>query len=74
MSDISKLIEALRVSTSGGTRSGEDNPILPLDQPVVVVDGKLMRAADAPKVVEPAAPKPAEAAARPSASAASERK
>jgi hypothetical protein len=78
MSDISKLIEALRVSQSGGTRAGDDNPILPLDQPLVVVDGKLTRAADAPKAEEPApAPKPAEAStSRPASSSShpSERK
>ena len=64
MSDISKLIEAMRVAgEGGGTRSGEANPILPLGQPVVWVDGKLVKAPDAPKIAElpvAGAPKPAD--------------
>ena len=50
MSDISKLIEAMRVSgEAGGTRGGEANPILPLGQPLVWMDGKLVKAPDAPR-------------------------
>lgn len=49
MSDISKLIEALRVGEAGGTRGGEANPILPLGQPLAWVDGKLVKAPDPPK-------------------------
>ena len=74
MSDISKLIEAMRVSQAGGAeaRAAADNPILPLDQPVVFDTEKneYVRATPPPKVVsgEPTpatggsapAPKPAE--------------
>lgn len=71
MSDISKLIEAMRLSQEGGARAAP-NPILPLDQPVVFDTEKneYVRATPPPKVVsgEPTpatggsapAPKPAE--------------
>ena len=67
MSDISKLIEAMRLSQEGGATRAAANPILPLDQPVVFDTEKneYVRAPDVPKVVsgepKPAdAPKPAE--------------
>ena len=68
MSDISKLIEAMRVSQAGGAeaRAAADNPILPLDQPVVFDTEKnaYVRAPEPPKVrseeAASGAPKPAE--------------
>jgi len=67
MSDISKLIEAMRVSQEGGATRAAANPILPLDQPVVFDTEKneYVRAPDVPKVrteeAKPAdAPKAAE--------------
>jgi len=67
MSDISKLIEAMRLSQEGGATRAAANPILPLDQPVVFDTEKneYVRATPPPKVVSgepnPAdAPKPAE--------------
>ena len=65
MSDISKLIEAMRLSQEGGATRAAANPILPLDQPVVFDTEKneYVRAPETPKVrsEEAAAAKPADA-------------
>ena len=65
MSDISKLIEAMRLSQEGGATRAAANPILPLDQPVVFDTEKneYVRAPETPKVRSEeasGAPKPAE--------------